>query len=64
MKKKLNVANLVKLIVMVVCGLILITDYISFFITPAISFTWFGLLVEFTLVVIVGIIYEDLFERD
>lgn len=64
MIKKLNVANLVKLIVMVVCSLVLITDYIRLFITPSISFTWFGLLVEFTLVVIVGIIYEDLFERD
>ena len=64
MKRKLNVVNLVKLIVMVVCSLILITDYIRLFITPSISFTWFGLLVEFNLIVIVGIIYEDLFERD
>ena len=64
MIKKLNVANLVKLIVMVICGLILITDYTRFFITPAISFTWFGLFIDFGLIIITGIIYEDLFERD
>lgn len=68
MKKKLNVGNLIKLIVMAICILIVASDYfniiINIFKGVTIGFTWFGLIIDFILLFTIEIICSNLFERD
>ena len=66
-KKKLNVKNLIKLIIMVICILILVIDYVRLiywtFNGTSIGFTWYGLVIDF-IALFTGIILEqDLFDR-
>ena len=66
-KRKLNVKNLIKLIIMVICILILVIDYVKLiywtFNGTSIGFTWYGLVIDF-IALFTGIILEqDLFEN-
>ena len=66
--RKLNVGNLIKLIIMVACVLVVVCDYskiiIGIFKGVTIGFTWYGLIIDFVLLFTTEIIYNNLFERD
>ena len=64
MKKKLNIKNLVKLIALMVLLIIVGVDFIKLLVIPSISFTWFGFWIEISLLILIEILYEDLFERE
>ena len=66
MRKKLNVANLILLIIMVTCIGLVAIDYlkiiISMFGSYNLGFTWFGIIVDFTALFTAELIYQNLFE--
>lgn len=68
MRKKLNIGNLIKLIIMGGSILIVVLDYLKVILNcfkgTTLGFTWYGIIIDLTLLVIVEAIYKNLFERD
>ena len=68
MRKKLNVGNLIKLVIMICCGLIVMSDYLTILINMfkgnTVGFTWFGIIINIILLFVIEIIYQNLFEKE
>lgn len=66
MRKKLNITNLILLIIMIVCVGLVAIDYlkiiISMFGSYNLGFTWFGIIIDFTALITADLIYQNLFE--
>lgn len=66
MRKRLNVKNLILLIIMVVCIALPAIDYLKIIISMcgsyALGFTWYGLFIDFTALFTAELIYQNLFE--
>ena len=65
-RKKLNKANLILLIIMVLCFGLVLSDFlniiISMFGSYTLGFTWYGIIVDFIALIIAELIYQNLFE--
>ena len=65
-RKKLNKANLILLIIMVLYFCLVLSDFlniiISMFGSYTLGFTWYGIIVDLTALIIAELIYQNLFE--
>ena len=65
-RRKMNITNLILLIIMLGCIGIIAFDYlriiISMFGSYTLGFTWFGIIVDFTALITADLIYQNLFE--
>ena len=63
--KRLNISNLIKIVVMGICIIILAKDFITLFAgiitSNSISFTWYGFVVDMILMILFDIYYLELF---
>lgn len=66
--KRIRWENILKLIIMGICLGIILSDFgklfISIFQDISISFTWYGLYIDMSLLILFGILFDDLFGDD
>ena len=64
-KKRLNLVNLIKLIILVGCLLIPISDVLKIFYYSfkgmTVGFSWYGIIIDLMLLFTFELIYDDLF---